>query len=256
MTSRNEETNMKTKGYRTPGHLIPLSPQSSADRGLMRAAGWIYLVLILSGIFAGAVVRGSLIAWDSPATTAGNILSSPWLFRIGFVSDMVMILADAALAVLLYLLFRRVSKPLALIATATQLVQSAILGLNLLHYFLAQMVLDGGGTMDAFTADQQASLALLFLDAHAHGYDIALLFFAVHCVILGYLIIKARFIPSFMGVLMSAAGVVYAVGSLAHFLSPQYLDSISPFYLIALVAEGALCLWLLVRAGRLNAAPQ
>lgn len=58
-----------------------------------RTAGGLYLIIIVCGIFGEAFVRSSLVVPGDASATAGNILASPSLFRLGFVADSVMLLA-------------------------------------------------------------------------------------------------------------------------------------------------------------------
>jgi len=69
----------------------------------------------------------------------------------------------------------------------------------------------------------------------------SLVFFAPYCLLLGYLIFRSTFLPRFLGVLMTLAGVGWLI-----FLSP--LEHPLSIYLkvLGFVAELSLCLWLLV----------
>jgi hypothetical protein len=51
-----------------------------------RIAGFLYLAFIVTLAFASSV-RSQLIVYGDAATTANNIRASEWLFRIGFISD-------------------------------------------------------------------------------------------------------------------------------------------------------------------------
>lgn len=217
-------------------------PQSTA-----RTAGLLYLVIIVLGLTGELVVRSGIVAVGDAAATAANIRAAESLFRFGFVADSVMLLADIALAVLLYVLLRPVSKTLALLAMCFRLVQAAIIGGNLLHYHAALVALAGPAYGIAFPPEQLAAVATLFLDLHSHGYDLALLPFGVNCLLLGYLVYRSGFLPRALGVLLAAAGVVYLVGSYARFLFPAQVEAVAPIYLVAIIAESAMCLWLLVR---------
>lgn len=226
-------------------------------RSLARVAGILYLTIILCGLFSEAVVRSSLIVPGDPAATAAGILGAEWLFRLGFAGDAIMILADVGLAVLLYVLLRPVSRTLALLAAATRLAQAAVLGMNLLNYYLAVLILDGGGVTGVFAVEQREALASLFLDAHAHGYDLGLLFFGLHCLVLGSLLVRSTFAPAILGRLIQVTGAVYLAGTLTRFLEPDHLAYVAPLYLIAVISELSLCIWLLTRAGRpIQAAPR
>ena len=152
-----------------------------------------------------------------------------------------------AIAVLFYVLLRPVSKTLSLTAAAFRLTQAAILGLNLLNYYAALLLLNGSEYAAAFEASQVSALALLFLDLHRHGYDLGLLFFGLSNLFLGYLVIRSRFLPGILGYGLMAAAVVYLVGSMTLFLVPQYAALISPMYIVPLIAQLSFCLWLLFK---------
>lgn len=207
-------------------------------------AGLLYLSIIVFGLFSELGVRSSLITPNDPSETARNILDNEWLFRLGFASDALMMLADAVLAGLLYTVFAPVSSTLALIAAGARLAQAAILGMNLLNYYMAALLLSGA-TAGAFGADQNHALVSLFFSAHAHGYDIALLFFGVQCLVLGRLIVKSRFVPRVLGNLMSITGIVYLTGSFMRFLWPDLLHFVTPLYAVAFASELGFALWLL-----------
>lgn len=218
-----------------------------------RIAGLLYLVIIVCGISSEVLIRFRLIIMEDAAVTAGNILASEPLFRAGFAADTVMLLADVAVAVIFYVLFKPAGKTLALTAAAFRMTQAAVLGLNLLNYYAAILLLKGGVFSVSFEAGQVNSLALLFLDLHRHGYDLGLLFFGVSTLVLGVLVIKSNLIPALMGYGLIAAGMVYLSGGYTRFLFPNYLTYIEPFYIIPLIVEISFCLWLLLKGVKLAA---
>jgi hypothetical protein len=87
------------------------SPQKYA-----RIGGLLYLFIIVAAGFGELFVRNRLIVWGDAAATANNILSSETLFRVGLVGEMLTCVCDVALALILYVLLRPVSKNLALLA--------------------------------------------------------------------------------------------------------------------------------------------
>jgi hypothetical protein len=212
-----------------------------------RTAGVLYLIIIVFGIFSEVFIRSNLIAYGDPAATAANVTASMGLFRFGFFADSAMFLSDVALAVLLYVLLRPVSKVLALVATAFRLVQTAVLALNLLNYHAAALLLGGGGYAEALGPQQLNAMSYFFLDLHGHGYDLGLLLFGLHCALLGYLVFRSGYLPRALGVLMIAAAATYLTGSYTRFLFPQHMAAIAPIYIVAFVSELAFCLWLLVK---------
>lgn len=224
-----------------------------SQRKLTIAAGILYLIIIVSGIFAEFFVRSSLIVPGDAMTTANNILASEMLFRAGIAADLIMIIADIALALVFYLLFRPVSNGLALLAAFFRLAQAIILGLNLLNLFFALQLVTGANTLGA---DQLNALAMMFLNGHDTGYAIGLVFFGVNLFILGYLILKSGIIPRILGVLLVAASLGYLIDSFARVLLVNY-ELYSPIFDLvvftpAVIAELAMALWLLFKGVRVQ----
>jgi hypothetical protein len=225
---------------------MTIEPMVNAPRAYARAAGALYLLIIVCGIFSEALVRSSLIVAGDADATAAKVLASPGLFHAGFAADVVMLLSDVAIAIVFYILLKPVSGPLALTAAAFRLVQAALVGSSLLFYYSA-LILLAGGYANAFPPSQLHALALFMLDMHSHGYDVGLLFFGVSSLILGYLVVRSAYFPSLLGYGLMAAAVVYLAGSLARFLLPESLPLIMPLYIVPLAAELAFCLWLLIK---------
>tara|TARA_R110000772_G_scaffold20685_5_gene57504 strand:- start:27 stop:734 length:708 start_codon:yes stop_codon:yes gene_type:complete len=221
--------------------------QASSQLVYMRSAGWLYLLIIVFGITSEMLVRSPLIVFSDPVVTAGNIVRSEGLFRFGFLADSIMLLCDVALAVIFYVLLKPVNKTLSLLAAAFRLTQAVILSVNLLLYYAALLLLNNEYHFSVFSNEQINALSLLLLEMHSHGYDLGLIFFSVANFILGYLIIKSKFIPGVLGYGLLAVALAYLAGSYTRFLLPAYSDSIQPIYLVPFITELALCVWLLTK---------
>ena len=78
---------------------------------------------------------------------------------------------------------------------------------------------------------------------------IALVFFGFYCLSVGYLVFASGFLPRTIGVLMTIGGLAYLVNSFANLLSPGFAAHLFPYVLLPSgIAEGSLCLWLLIAA--------
>lgn len=216
-----------------------------------RIAGLLYLIIIVAGISAEFFVRQSLIVAGDPATTAANVTAAESLFRLGIGGDLIMILADIALALAFFVLLRPVSTALALLAAFFRLVQASVLGLNLLNLFIALQYLSGASFLSAFSLEQRNAQGLLFLNAHSMGYTLAMIFFGAQCLVLGYLVYRSGYFPRVLGVLMLIAGAGYLTDSFASILLPNYASYEAMLLIVgfvpAFVGELAMCLWLLVK---------
>ena len=214
-----------------------------------RTAGILYLLIILlAGLSEGYIRSGIIVPGDAAATT-DNILASKFLFRLGFVSDLIAFICDAAVAILLYVLLKSVNKTVALIAAALRLIAHPAIGsINLLNHISALQVLNNPDLLTAFGREQLQQVALQFLSAHKTGYLIAGAFFGVHCLLLGYLLFKSELFPKILGVLIFMASIGYLTESFGSSLFPEYSGVFSMIVVIpAVIAEFSLCLWLLIK---------
>jgi hypothetical protein len=214
-------------------------------------AGLGYLIIIVTGIFAEFFVRSSLIVPGDATATAGNILASEPLFRWGLAAEFIMLASDVLVAMALYVVFREVSRSLALLAAFFRLVHASIVGVNLLNTYVPLLLLSGAPYLMVFDASQLHALVLLFLDAHSYGYVIGLVFFAFHCMLLGYLVLRSGYLPKVFGVLLMIASLGYFVDSAGRTLLSNYSAYEATFTLAvfvpAFVGELSFCLWLLLK---------
>jgi hypothetical protein len=193
-------------------------------------AGLLYLVIILTGLGAELGLREPMIDLSDADATAAAILSAPGRFRLAIAADLVMALSDAGLAILLYLIFRAMAPGLALSAMVFRLIETVLIAASLMALLTAWLVLSRAeGLADA------PKLALVFLDLHAHGYDLGLVFFGV----------KA------FGAGIAIAGLVYLIGSGLRFFVPEWSTVFAPAYGLTILAETAFCLRLLLQRGAL-----
>lgn len=209
-----------------------------------RVAGLMYLAIIALGLFGEVFVRAALVVGGDVAATATNILAAEQLWRSGIATDLVMHVLDVPLIVFFYLLLKPVSHPLALLATAFNIVQTCVLAANKLTLVAALSLLKSAG-MSASLADAHA-LASLAVNLHGYGFGIGLIFFGFTCVLRGYLIVRSGYVPRVLGVLLVVAGIGYLVNSFALLVAPRLAALLFPWVLLpAFVAELALSVWLL-----------
>lgn len=209
-----------------------------------RIAAILYLAICFLAPFGDMVVRDRVIVPGDAATTAGNIMASEGLYRVGFVSDLATQIIHVSLVLALYKLLKPVSKSQALLMAVWGLVPVPIAMLNELIQFVPLLLLSGADYLTAFTTDQLQALVPLFLDLRGHGVAIVYVFWGLWLFPMGYLVFKSGYIPRFLGVLLIIAGCGYLVDFVTFFLFPDLGVSIKVF---TFIGEVVLPLWLLIK---------
>ncbi len=223
-------------------------PAATSPQTYARIGGWLYLIIIVAGLFGEVFVRDKLIVSGDAKATAKNIIASQLLWRISVAGDLIVLLCAVALALIFYLLLRPVSKTLALLAVFLNLVELAVDGANKLNLLAALSLLGGADYLKVFQPNQLHALAYFSVKSHRYGFGISLVFFGCECLVLGYLIFKSGYIPKILGVLMQIAGLSYLANSFALLLAPTFPAMIFPAVLgPAFIGESSLCLWLIVK---------
>lgn len=213
-----------------------------------RAVGLLYLVIFIAAPFAFFFVRSSIIVPGDAAATASNLMASESLFRIGIVSDSVVFLSEIVLVVLLYVLFRPVSKALTLVAVFSRLAMAVMQGANLVNNSIALQLVSGADYLAVFEPDQLHALVLLFLNAYENVALVWGTFFGLHLLVLGYLLFKSGCFPRVLGVLLVFASFGYLIDSYGHFLLPQYEEIFASVVLVlSIPGELLFTLWLLLK---------
>lgn len=215
---------------------------------LARIGGALYLIIIVFGVFGEAFVRGRLIIWGDPTATAERILAAEALWRFSVGAELFYLLCAVVVATILWVLLRPAGRDLAVLAVLFNLVAIAVEAIGRLQLITALNTLRSADALAAFEPAQVHALAYLSIQAHGRGFSVALLFFGCFCLAVGTLIFRSGYLPRAIGVLMQIAGAGYLLDGFALILSPPFHSAIFPFSLMpALVAESALCLWLLIR---------
>ena len=204
------------------------------DTSLLRSAGLLYLAIILLGLGAELLVRAPLAGLD-PEAMAAAIRDGALPFRLSILSDAAMVACDVALALVLFLLFRKTDEALAAAAAAFRLIQAAVIAANLSVQHAALLWAEAG----------EAQMAALAMASHAAGYDLGLIFFGLNGLLTGVLILRSGLVARWIGLAISAAGLVYLAGSGLRVVAPVAAEAFMPAYLIAIVAETAFAVALL-----------
>jgi hypothetical protein len=211
-----------------------------------RMAGALWLIVILAGIIA--VVSGaSLDTSGDPGTMAANALASASKVRLGFVINFFGKICYLGVSVLLYELLKPVNKSVALFGAFCGFA-GLMSGTGSVNSFVALSLLEESRRAAEPIAGQLQATVKMFLSGGGPGFGVEMVYFGFQIISVGYLIVRSRFIPRAIGVLLLLAGSSYIVVSFTSFVSPALGPRLLPLIIpIALIGEGALALWLVLK---------
>lgn len=209
----------------------------------MRFAGLLYLVIIVAGLSAELLLRGPLINLEDANATATAILLAPGQFRLAIAADLVMAVCDAGLAIVMFLIFRSMAPGLALGAMVFRLIQTVLIAVSLMGLLTGWLLLSRADVLA-----NAPTLALVFFDLHAHGYDLGLVFFGISSLIMAVLVWRSGLFAWVFGAGLAIAGLIYLVGSGLRFFAPELAPAFAPAYVLTILAETAFCLRLLLQS--------
>lgn len=208
-------------------------------------AGWLYLVVIAAGFFAEFFVRERLVDYRNASSTAHAIIANGLQFRLGLYADLTTILCDIPMELVFYLWLRRVNRNLALLGILFAFLGDAIMAVSELHGFAPLLILNGAQYLTTFSSNQPQTLALLNMHLLTSGLVTSMVFFGVHWFFLRYFVLKSRYLPKAIGILLVIASLCLLLNGFGYLLAPGWIPE---FILLPdLLAELALCMWLIVR---------
>jgi Domain of unknown function (DUF4386) len=210
-----------------------------------RLAGVLLLLTIVAGFFGELYVPSHLLVAGDGAATAKNLATSRPLFNAGFASYLIEAVCDILLSWIMYVLLRPVHKDIALLAAFLGLVSTSLFAVAEVFFFAPPLLLNAGSSMTAFSTDQVNALMLLSFRLYGRVSGMYMLFYGMAVLIRGYLIVRSRYLPKLIGVLMCVAGGGFIIRNILFVLSPAYASDLllAPMFLATL----SITAWLLVK---------
>ena len=215
-----------------------------------RVAGVLYVLMGLPAPFTLIYLPRKLIVPGNASATAGNVLASEMLFRIGIVAALLSSVAFVFLVMALYRLLSGVNKTHALLMVALVLISVAIGFVNEVNNIAALILFRGAKFLSAFDKPQLDALGMLFLRLRGRGLVVNELLWGLWLFPFGLLVMRSGFIPRILGVLLIINGFAYVVASLTSLLAPAYANLVERIALIPATGELWVMLWLLIKGVR------
>lgn len=213
-----------------------------------RIAGFIYLIVVLTGMFSLGYVSSKVNAENDLSLTIKNIASFEQLYRFGIFAEMLCYTAFLFLPLVLYKLLKPVNERYAAVMVILVIVCVPISLSNIINKITLLDLATNEATQQLFTTEELKNQVWLHLQKYTFGNRIAQIFWGLWLFPLGYLVFKSNFLPKVIGVLLMAGCAGYLVNVLGHSLIPYYSTSglSSIVRLPASLGEIGMCLWLLI----------
>jgi hypothetical protein len=217
-----------------------------SPRFIARAVGVFWLLTILTGTFSMIALDRPVVSGDA-AATAANILAHEPSLRWGVAGNLVAGACYVVATLFVYVLLKPVNRNLSLLAAFFSLLGCATGALSSVFQLAPLVVLGGAPYLSVFPAEQLQALAYMFLKLTAQASSIGFIFFGLHCLLIGCLILRSTFLPRTVGALMVFAGIGWLTLSFSSLLSPPFARNLFPYIMIpGFLGEASLTLWLLV----------
>jgi hypothetical protein len=220
-----------------------------------RFAGLLYLLTAIPNVFYLIYLPSVLIVPGDATATAGRIMASESLFRMGIVSE----LAGATIFIFVVLalqdLLKGVNKKYASLMVTFFVISVPISCVNVLNQIAVLRLLRGDSFLSVFDQRQLDALVMVFLNLHGYGTIVAQIFWGLWLFPFGVLVFKSGVLPRILGVLLIIGCFGYIAASVTVLLFPASGHMVHEL-LIAPggVAELSILLWLLIKG--IQARPQ
>jgi hypothetical protein len=203
-----------------------------------RLAGGLYLIPMFLGPFSMLFVPSRVLVAGDAAGTLLRLQAAAPLFRFGVAADLSIVFAELAITALLFAVFESVGPTLARTAAFARLAMAVLQAVNIFVHLAALGA--------AARGDAVQTLGLLELHAQAvHVWESA---FALHCVLVGVLMLRSGFAPRALGSLLLLAGAGYGLNGLGALVAPGLAPVFATIVAItAVVGEVPFVFWLLLK---------
>ena len=218
---------------------------------IARLTGLAYLAIFALAIGANFAVIMPITGAGTPQQVLAELQAQEGAFRMAVAALFLVLMADLTVSWGLYAIFAGRARELTLFTVLFRLAYT-IGHIPVLLNLVAALRLSSPDAMAVLDEAGRAAWIQEHLLAHAHGFMLTLLFFGVHLVALGVLIWQTRAVPRAIAVLLVWAGAGYLADGFLWLVAPDLRSAIpgGGFFIVilpALVGEGALTVWLLVK---------
>lgn len=190
----------------------------------------------------------NILVIGDAAATAQNIIDSEWIYRLSIISNLFSQACFIFLVLALNRLLKEVDPNQAKLMVTLVTASVPIAFLNTLNLVVAQLLVSGEDYLNVFEPNELNALALGFLNFYEYGVIIVQIFWGLWLLPFGLLVIKSKFIPKLIGILLVVGCFSYLIDSFTGLLLPDYRQIVSSILMLPLaLGEFSIIFWLLIK---------
>ncbi len=227
------------------------APSTTAGLSLRQAAliaGVGLAIMAIAAPFAEFFVYTRLVVPGDIEQTTQNLVAHEGLFLAGILAYLVTFICDLLVAWALYVLLAPVNRSLSLLTAWFRVVYTAVAFFAMLKLFTVFRLLNTPESLTVFGPEQLYGQIHLLLSSFRYEWGVSLVLFGIHLGLLGYLVYRAAYIPTILGILLLLAGLSWLIYCLGPYLVP---DADLGFLMIVFAGELVFMLWLLLRGWKI-----
>ncbi|MBI5837008.1 MAG: DUF4386 domain-containing protein [Candidatus Eisenbacteria bacterium] len=221
----------------------------NSTKAMAHRIGALYFIFMILGIVGEFLFPRFMVPGDA-AATARNITAGEPTYRLGILLGIATLVIFIFLVAGLYRLLRDASRFHSMLMVLLVSTGIALAFTNLLLEFVPLMLLAGTDYMSVFTKPQLDALALGALKLHGDCAGVVTAFWGLWLLPFGILVIKSRFFPRILGVLLMIAGLAYMVSSVTGVLFPEHKRMIFRLLMPLYLGEVPIIFWMMIMGAK------
>jgi hypothetical protein len=207
-------------------------------------AGFALLVMVIAAPFVELFAYPKLVVSDNVEKTIKNITDNKGLFVYVIFGYLLTFVCDIVVAWALYILLKPVNKQLSFLTALFRWVYTIIALIALLNLVTVFRILNTSDYSTLFQSNEVNTLIMFLLKSFKGSWYFGFVFFSIHLILLGYLVIKSSYVPGILGILLIITGLGYLLTTIKPYLfSNVNID----FARYTFYGELVFMLWLLIK---------
>ncbi len=219
----------------------------NTNKNTARAAGFIYLVVVVTGMISLVYIPQKLVDLNNGGVTFNNIVAASSLYRLGIYSSVFCYVAFTFLPLMLYRLLRTVDESHARAMVILALLSVPLSFSNLQHKYAVLTLIEKGSFLQNVAAAEIQNMLMYSLHQYNDGVLLATVFWGLWLFPFGWLVYRSGFIPKIFGILLMLGCAGYLINFTGNTLFENYAATGIGKYvrILPAVAEIGICCWLL-----------